>query len=163
MTKVSYEKVLEFRNVATHYTNANMGKFSPFLYAVGKMLRVTKKIAEEYSDRETFLNVDFADKDTKGFAAMEKFTRKGPDGKEIEEERYRYTAAKSKELHKAKRELLQEEVDVECYETEGKNMLEYVPDTMDFHRWQIFAPFVLPEEPSPEVLEKLIERSSKPK
>lgn len=163
MTKasVTYEKVGEFRNFGQQYQAMHSGKFSKFLHALSRILKATKKVADELEDKMTFLNLEHAEKDSKGFAVMEKFTVKR-GAEEVENERYRYTAAKSKDLHIAKRALLNEEVEVDCWEPQG-DLLEFIPDDMDFHRWQIFAPFVLPEDVPDAIVPQLVERTAKQK
>ena len=162
MIKVSYEKLAEFRNAAQRYVNLkeNQGKYSKFLYAVTKMLKVTKPLSDELDDKLVFLNLEYAEKE-KGFAQVEKFMKEDRAGNKSEDERYKYSAEKSKQLHKAKRELMQEEVEIEPYDIKGGDLLDFVPNDMDFHKWQFFAPFVLPEEPPQELFDKLIERTSK--
>lgn len=165
MTKqtVSYEKVLDFRIAAQRYQARHGGKFSKFLYALGKVLAKTKAHQDEFDDKQAFLNLKHAKLDKDGFALMEKFTRKLPNGTEQEDERYRYTNKEAEALHKAKRASFQETVEVECWEVPEGQLVEFVPDDMDFNLWQVFSPFMFPEEPTEEVMEKLIARTAEKK
>ena len=152
MTKVSYEKVLQFRRTQEEYSQRHPAQFRKFLYALNRAYTKTKKFEDDFQDKERLLNIEYCSKDDKGYAIMEKYTVERR-GEKKEEERFKFTMEKQKELNIKKRELLNEEVDVECYVTDD------IPDDLDFNWWSAFSPFVLPEEPTEEQLEKLYKRT----
>lgn len=154
MTKVSvsYEKVLQFRRAQEEYSQRHPAQFSKFLYALNRVYSKTKKIEDDFQDAERLLNIEHCSKDKDGYAIMEKYTVERR-GEKKEEERFKFTMDKQKELNAKKRELMNQEVEVECFESED------VPDDLDFNWWSVFAPFVLPLDPSQEQLEKLYKRT----
>lgn len=154
MTKVSvsYEKVLQFRRAQEEYSQRHPAQFSKFLYALNKVYSKTKVIEDEFQDAERLLNIEHCFKDKEGFAVMEKYTVERR-GEKNEQERFKFTAEDQKKLNVAKRALMNEEVDVDCFETED------VPDDMDFNWWSVFSPFVLAVEPTVDQLEKLYKRT----
>ena len=155
MTKVSasYEKVLNFRRAYEEYSRTRVGQFRPFLYALGKMYARLKPFEDEYADKKREIEIDLCHKDSKGFAELEKFTieRKG---EKREEERMKFTDVKQKELQKKYRELLNAPIEVDPFLA-----TEDVPDDLGFDWWGLFAPFVLPEDPEPDTLSGLYEKT----
>jgi hypothetical protein len=107
-----------------------------------------KEHEDEYNDRFQELNLEYCAKDKHGFAEMEKFTRERR-GEKSEDERFKFTIENQKTVNEKKRDLLNTKVEIEPYITED------VPEDFGFDWWNIFAPFILPQDPSEEQLEKL--------
>ncbi len=150
MTKVSatFEKVLQFRRAYEEYTKTRSGQFRPFLYALNKMYIKLKPLEDEFNDDDRLLSIKHCAKDSKGFADMEKFTveRKG---EKSEQERMKFKLDDQKLLNKEKRDLLNKEVEIDAHQTED------IPKDLGFDWYALFAPFVVPEEPTEEMLKKL--------
>jgi hypothetical protein len=151
--KVTYEKILQFRSNQVQYSQMHAQQFRPFLYALNKMFARTKKHEDEYLDKQRLINLEYAAKDEKGYAIMEKFTSE-KRGEKKEEERFKFKVEDQKKLQEKQRELLNEEVEIECHVTTD------IPDDLDFSWWSVFSPFILPEEPSDEQLEQLYQKTA---
>lgn len=128
-------------------------QFRPFLYALSKMHKRLAKFEDDYNDELRLLNLEHASKDDKGYAITEKFNTE-KRGEKKEDERFKFTISDQKKLNVAQRELLNKTVQVEQY-----LCAHDIPDDLDFSWWGVFAPFVLPEEPSEAQLEELYKRT----
>lgn len=159
---VTYEKILNFRNWQGQYCQSHAQQFRPFLYALTKMNTKLAKHEDDYNDKMRLLNLTYAGKDDKGYAIMEKFNVE-KRGEKKEEERFKFKLDDQKKLNEEQRKLLNETVEVDVHHTTD------IPDDLDFQWWNVFAPFVLPEDPSEEQLAELYKRTeeklekSKPK
>lgn len=152
--QVTYEQVLNFRNEADMFLKYHPGQFRPFTYALSKMLKATKPLEDEFVDKERELNIEYCAKDKNGFAEMEKLTVE-KRGEKTEQERMKFTTAQQLILNKKKRELLGEQVDVQPHITKD------IPEDLGFDKWTVFAPFVLPAEPSEDQLNELYKATEK--
>lgn len=149
--KVTYEKVGTFRRAYEGYQQMTKGQMSKFSYVLQKEYTKLKPIEDELQDKFRDIEIDKAKKDRDGFIEMVK-TEKG------EGDKYKYTDQGIREMAKAKRELLNTLIDAPSMVFQ--NIETELPTNVDFNYWEAFQPFVLPEEPSPELLEKLIARAA---
>lgn len=152
--KVTYEQILFFRRNQEHYMQGHAKQFRPFLYALSKMYKKLAKHEDDYNDEQRLLNLEYCAKDKDGYAVIEKFNVESR-GEKKEEERWKYTIEEQKKLNKARRDLLNREVEIEPFLT-----TDY-PEDLDFSFWGVFSPFILPslDDLGDEQLQELYKRS----
>lgn len=156
MIKVTNEQVLIFRQNAAKYRQPYAGKFSPFLYAIQKMVERTQPFEEEYYKDVTDINRSFAAKDKDGFYIPG------------ENSPYKIKADTEPERDEKVRELLKSNAkatinkivvdEIEPFIT--PQLWEDLPKDIDFQWWSVLSPFVLPPIDD-EILEKLYQRDKK--
>lgn len=138
--RVTYEKILLFRQNAENYKRPHRGKFSPFLYAIEKMMNATKDAIEDYNDRAKKINMDHAEKDKDGFFIYSKSN--GPMG---EQENFRFKAENEIKRDAEVRALLAKEYEKDITPYVIPDLFERLPKDIDFSWWEALSPFVLPE------------------
>jgi hypothetical protein len=118
----------------------------------------TKHIEDEASETEREIDIKYCSKDKDGYAVTEKSPVKtrslNGDVREEESTRFKFTTDALLKAGKEKKEYLQTVVEIEPHLTTD------IPDDMDFNWWRVFSPFILPEDPDEETLNKLYERSN---
>lgn len=146
---VTYEKVLLFRQNADVYKRPHRGKFSPFLYAIEKMLNATQRAAEDYASKSKEINMKYAAKDKDGFFEYSKSN--GPGG---EQDNFKFKEEQEMKRDKEIRDLLAQDANVSADPYIMPELFERLPKDIDFSWWNVFSPFVLPEL-TPAIEEKL--------
>lgn len=138
--RVTYEKILLFRQNAENYKRPHRGKFSPFLYAIEKLLNATKEAADDYNDRVKKINMDHAEKDKEGFFMYSKSN--GPMG---EQDNFKFKPENEVKRDADVRALLVKEYPKEIEPYILPDLFERLPKDLDFSWWEVFSPFVLPD------------------
>lgn len=146
---VTYEKVLLFRQNADVYKRPHKGKFSPFLYAIEKMLNATQKAAEDYASKSKEINMKYAAKDKEGFFEYSKSN--SPMG---EQDNFKFKEENELKRDKEIRDLLSTQVTVDTDPYIIPDLYDRLPKDIDFSWWNVLSPFVLPEL-TPDIEEKL--------
>lgn len=160
--EVTNEQVLIFNKNAQSYLDVHPGRISAFLYAIGKMLKTIKKLADDYEEKYREINIKYAKKED-GFCVMDKRPVEVTDinGKstKTEDDRFKFEAEKLGLLNTELRELLNKKVKITPHITDD---LE-VPQDMDMRWWNVLSPFVLPDDPSEEMLQQLFAKEQNQK
>lgn len=145
----TYEKILVFRQNAENYKRRHPAKFSPFLYAIEKMLGATKTAATDFDEKSREINMKYAEKDKEGFFVYSKTT--GPTG---EVENFKFKEEQMKARDAEMKELLESTSSRDITPHIIPNLLTRLPKDLDFSWWSVLSPFVLPEL-TPELEEQL--------
>lgn len=153
--KASNEKILDFRRNYEKYVSFHVGEFHPFLYALEKMYGKTKQYESAYQLQSQKLNLKHCHQNN-GKPIMDTFIIEKKNGEKVQEQRLGFTVDGQIKLNQAQRDLLDKEI-----EFQEHVCMDVLPD-INFRWWAAFSPFVLPENPDEQTLEKLYQMKKVP-